>query len=137
MFANALRLLGTRNAFVVHGHDGLDEISVCDRTRVSELRDGLIKTYDIDPETIFGQLAKKENLTGGDPAENAGITRQILLGEKGPMRDVVVINAAAALVAADKAKSLDQGIRQAGEAIDNGSADEKLNQLVTFTQEAA
>jgi anthranilate phosphoribosyltransferase len=84
MFAEALRLLGAKSAFVVHGHDGLDEISVCAPTRVSQLENDMIRTYDIYPEQYFGQLADPDQMTGGDPGENAAITRRILEGEKGP-----------------------------------------------------
>lgn len=135
MFARALQLLGARRAFVVHGHDGLDEISVCAATRVSEVGDKGIATYDIAPELYFGQLADKKDLAGGDPAENAAITRKILAGEKGPRRDVILINAAAALVAAGKADDLKEGIRLAEEAIDSGRAAQKLDALITYTRE--
>ena len=90
MFAEALRLLGARSAFVVHGHDGLDEISVCAPTRVSQLENDMIRTYDIYPEQYFGQLAEPDQMTGGDPEENAAITRRILEGQKGPKRNVVL-----------------------------------------------
>jgi anthranilate phosphoribosyltransferase len=137
MFSQALKLLGTRRAFVVHGHDGLDEISVCAPTRVSELKDGLIRTYDLFPEQVFGRQANPENLEGGDPGTNAEITKRILAGEKGPKRDVVVVNAAAALIAAGMAKDLSQGVQKAEKAIDEGSAFAKLEALVRFTQENA
>jgi anthranilate phosphoribosyltransferase len=137
MFALALQKLGARRALVVHGHDGLDEISVCAPTRVSELADGRIRTYDIRPEPFFGEPAEPEALSGGSPEENAGITRALLDGEKGPRRNVVLINAAAALVAADRAETLSDGIRLAGEAIDRGAARGKLEQLVAFTREHA
>ena len=132
MFANALRLLGVKTAFVVHGHDGLDEISVCAPTRISELKDGLIKTYDIDPAQFFGQTADPDDLVGGNPEENAAITRSILKGGKGPKRDVVVLNTAAALVAAGKAHDLSEGIRLGERAIDTGAAEEKLDQLIDY-----
>lgn len=135
MFARALQLLGTRSAMVVHGHDGLDEISVCAPTRVSELKAGAIRTYDIHPEQYFGGLADPADMAGGDPAANAAITRAILAGEKGPRRNVVLINAGAALVAADKAADLRQGIAQAAAAIDQGKAMEKLQALAAYTQE--
>ena len=133
MFAQALRLLGAKCAFVVHGHDGLDEISVCAPTRISELRDGMIRTYDISPEQFFGQLAPPESLIGGDPTANAAITRNILNGEKGPCRDVVLINAAAALVVTGKAEQLNEGIKLAAQAIDSGAATAKLDNLIRFT----
>jgi anthranilate phosphoribosyltransferase len=135
MFAQALRLLGSRRAMVVHGHDGLDEISVCAPTRVSELHDGLIRTYDITPEQFFGRAADAKDLGGGDPAENAGITRRILGGEKGPQRNVVVLNAAAALMAADVAADLKDGIQRAEAAIDSGAAAGKLEALVAYTRD--
>ena len=135
MFANALKLLGARRAFVVHGHDGLDEISICAPTRVSELKGGLVTTYDLNPEQFFGSLADPETLAGGDAAANAAITRDILAGEKGPRRNVVVLNAAAALVAADKADNLKAALPLAEAAIDTGAAAEKLDALVRFTQE--
>ncbi|NQT10693.1 MAG: anthranilate phosphoribosyltransferase [Desulfobacteraceae bacterium] len=135
MFAEALRLLGAKRAFIVHGHDGLDEISVCAPTRISELKDDLIRTYDITPEPFFGSKAKPEDLAGGDSEENAEITRKILAGEKGPKRDVVVLNASAALVAAGKAKDFNEGISLAQTSIDSGAAAEKLEKLVRYTQE--
>jgi anthranilate phosphoribosyltransferase len=134
MFADALNLLGARRAFVVHGHDGLDEISVCAPTRVSELNEGRVRTYDISPEHFFEDRAKPEDMTGGTPSENAQITRRVLSGkEKGPRRNVVVINAGAALVAAGKAEALKAGVALAGEIIDSGKAEEKLDQLIDFT----
>ncbi len=135
IFAEALRLLGARSAFVVHGHDGLDEISVCAPTRVSQLENDMIRTYDIYPEQYFGRLAEPDQMTGGDPAENAAITRKILTGEKGPKRDVVLLNTAAALVACRKAADLTTGIALAEEAIDSGAAMDKLEALVAYTRD--
>jgi len=135
MFAHALQLLGAKRAFVVHGHDGLDEISVCAPTRVSELKDGFIRTYDISPEQYFGEQAEPADLLGGNPEENAQITRNILNGEKGPKRNVVLINAAAALVAAGQAEDFKQGIRMAETAIDDGTAAKKMEALIKYSQE--
>ncbi len=135
MFANALRLLGVKSAFVVHGHDGLDEISVCAPTRISELKDGLIRTYDITPEQFFGKEADPDALMGGDPKDNAEITQKILKGEKGPKRDIVLLNSSAALVAAGVAEDFTQGIEMAKSSIDNGKAVSKLEELANFTQE--
>jgi len=135
MFAQALQLLGTKRAFVVHGHDGLDEISVCAPTRISELKDGLIRTYDINPEQFFGTLANSRDMAGGSPEENAEITLSILKGEKGPKRDVVLLNTAAALVSADKAAEFQEGIRLAEQSIDEGAALEKLETLIKFTRD--
>ena len=135
MFAEALKMLGSRRAFVVHGHDGLDEISVCASTRVAELAGGQIRTYDISPEQFFGEAADPNELVGGDPARNAEITRSVLGGEKGPRRNVILLNAAAALVAADKASDFSAAIRMAEEAIDSGAATGKLEALAAFTKE--
>jgi anthranilate phosphoribosyltransferase len=137
MFANALKLLGTKRAFVVHGHDGMDEISVCTPTRVSELRDGMIRTYDIAPGQFNIKQADADELTGGDPGTNAAITNGILQGEKSPRRDVVLLNSAAALVAAGKAEDFKTGIRLAEISIDTGAALAKLKALVHFTRENA
>lgn len=135
MFADALRVLGARHAMVVHGHDGLDEISICAPTRVSELKDGRISTYDITPEQFFDQPASPEDLKGGTPQENALITRDILHGKAGPKRDIVVLNAAAALVVASRADNLQKGLKLAADSIDSGAAADKLAALVDFTQE--
>ncbi|MFZ7126323.1 MAG: anthranilate phosphoribosyltransferase [Desulfobacterales bacterium] len=136
MFAETLKRLGSRRAMVVHGHDGLDEISVCAPTRVSELDDGLIRTYDIDPADYFGRLAPPGALEGGDPAKNAVITREILEGRSGDRRNVVLINAAAALVVAGEVSEIGAGIKMAENAIDSGAAREKLEKLVAFTRSA-
>jgi len=135
MFAEALRLLGSRRALVVHGHDGLDEISVCGPTRVTVLRDGLIRTYDIDPERYLGRRAAPEEDAGGDPNRNAEITRGVLAGKNGACRDVVVLNAAAALIAAGKADGMETGLRLAVESIEAGAAAGKLERLVEFTNQ--
>ena len=135
MFAQALKLLGAQSAMVVHGHDGLDEISVCAPTRVSELKAGAIRTYDIQPEHYFGGLAEPDQMAGGNPERNAAITRAILAGETGPRRNVVLINAGAALLAAGKAADLKAGIALAAAAIDQGKALEKLEALAAYTRE--
>lgn len=135
MFAHALRLLGARRAFVVHGQDGLDEISVCAPTRVSELDGGLVRTYDLQPELLLGRKARPEDLVGGDPGLNAEITRRILGGAAGPQRDVVVVNAAAALIAAGAAQDFPSAISGAEKSIDSGKAMEKLDALVRYTNE--
>lgn len=135
MFAAALALLGARRAFVVHGQEGLDEISVCAPTRISELNSGQIRTYDIEPLQFFDQVAAPEDLKGGSAAENAAITRAVLSGEKGPCRDIVLINAAAALTAADQVDDLVLGMALAAESIDSGQALGKLQALVDYTRE--
>jgi len=136
MVANALVLLGVKRAYVVHGHDGLDEISVCAPTRVSEVKDKTVSTYDISPEQFFEAAAEPGALVGGDPDENARITRDILGGaETGPRRQVVVVNAGAALAAAGQAEDIRSGIVLAEEVIDSGRALDKLGALITFTHE--
>lgn len=137
MFAQALRLLGTRRAFVVHGHDGLDEITVCAPTRVSELKDGMIKTYDVTPQQLMGRTAEPQDLVGGNPAANALITKRILAGEKGPKRDVVVVNAAAALIAAGLEEDFQTAIPRAEAALDTGAAAAKLEALIRYTNDNA
>ena len=133
MFAKALKLLGAKRAWAVHGHDGLDEISVCAPTRVSELNDGIIRTYDIFPERFLGRRAEPSDLAGGTPVENAAITRKILSGETGPRRDIVVVNAGAALAAAGVAQNLDDGLKMAETSISSGRAMKKLEALVRAT----
>ncbi|NOY68853.1 MAG: anthranilate phosphoribosyltransferase [Deltaproteobacteria bacterium] len=135
MFANALKLLGAKRAMVVHGHDGLDEISVCAPTRVCEYDGQKILTYDITPERFFGKCAFPDDIRGGSAQENALITKSILNGDKGPCRDIVLINAAGALKVAQKVDDMGSGIELAAEAIDSGTAAEKLDALIRFTQE--
>jgi anthranilate phosphoribosyltransferase len=135
MFSEALKMLGSRRAFVVHGHDGLDEVSVCAPTRVSELSDGQIRTYDISPEQFFEEAADPKELVGGNPDQNADNTRRILDGEKGVRRNVILLNSAVALVAAGKATDLPMGIRLAEEAIDSGAAIDKLKALAEYTKD--
>ncbi|MFW6335278.1 MAG: anthranilate phosphoribosyltransferase, partial [Desulfosalsimonas sp.] len=137
MFARALQRLGTKRALVVHGHDGMDEITVCAPTRVCELKDDRINTYDISPDNYFGRMADPEEILGGDPARSAQIAKNILSGEKGACRDIVLINAAAALMAADRAQSIEEGIEMAESSIDTGAARDKLESLAEFTRENA
>jgi anthranilate phosphoribosyltransferase len=137
MFAKALHLLGVEKALVVHGHDGMDEITTTNLTRVSELTCGQIKSYDLDPLTYFDDYANPKDLTGGNAQTNAAIITAILSGETGPKRDIVLINAGAGLVAAEHASDLHQGIQAAADAIDSGRAMEKLTALIRFTRENA
>ena len=133
-FAEVLRLLGSRRAFVVHGQDGMDEITTTTSTRISELRDGNVRTYEFDPLPLIGDYASPAELAGGEVAENAHITRAVLAGEEGPCRDIVCINAAAEFVAGGKAEDLKEGWTLARESIDTGVALEKLEQLVEATR---
>lgn len=136
MFASALKKLGSKRVIIAHGHDGLDEISVCAATRISELNDGHIKTFDLNPEKYFGELAHPDSIKGGTPEENAEITKNILHGkDTGPKNNIVLINSAAALIAAGKASDLEEGIELSRDSIKNGSANEKLEALINFTRE--
>jgi anthranilate phosphoribosyltransferase len=138
MFAEALRTMGTPRALVVHGEDGMDEITMTGSTRVTELNDGVLKTYDIQPETYFGEAALEQELAGGVIQENAKILRGILSAEiSGAKRHIVLLNAGAALYAADKTDTLAGGIEMAAESIDSGRALEKLEELAAYTQENA
>ncbi len=133
MFAGVLKNLGTKRAFIVHGADGLDEATVTGETRVSELKDGLVTTYNIDPWDFFGETYALKDMKGGTPAENAVITRQILAGEDSPCRKVVLLNAALALVAGNKAGNVREGIDIAAACIDSGAALAKLEALIQHT----
>jgi anthranilate phosphoribosyltransferase len=133
-FAEVLKKLGSRRVLVVHGHDGMDEITLTTTTRCSELKDGSVKTYDIDPLNYFEKTCTNADLEGGTPADNAAITRAILTGGmRGPKRDIVLFNAAASLLAANQAADLAEGIRKAAESIDSGAAYDKLNRLIAFS----
>ncbi len=136
MFADALQRLGTRRALVVHGGDGLDEITIDGPTRVSELRDGQVKTYELSPEMVLDEtLADPEEMRGGDIAENARILVNVLEGEPGGARQVVLLNAAAAIVAGEKADSMRDAVAVARESIDSGAARKKLDILIEYSQE--
>jgi anthranilate phosphoribosyltransferase len=134
--AEALSMLGLRRALVVHGNDGLDEITISTTTRIAELRDGQVRTYEVTPEEFGMQRAPLHAIAGGDAATNAAIVRKILGGEKSARRDVVLLNAAAALVASVRADSLQHALPAAVESIDSGAALAKLDALVRFTSAA-
>ncbi|MFP4012889.1 MAG: anthranilate phosphoribosyltransferase [Chitinispirillaceae bacterium] len=131
--AEVLRNLGTHRAFVVHGLDPIDEISLCNRTRISEIKDGKIETYTVEPEMYGLKRVDPQAVSGGDPQMNAAIIREILEGKKGAARDIVLLNAAFALCAASIVQNPEEGIKAAGEAIDSGAAQNKLRELVDFT----
>ena len=131
MFAAVLKNLGTRRAFIVHGADGLDEATVTGETRVSELKDGTIRTYNLDPVDYFGEIYPAADLTGGDAAVNAQIIKEVLTGEDdGPRRKIVALNAALAIVAGGKADTVREGIAVAEACIANGAALKKLQGLI-------
>ena len=133
--ANVLKNLDSQRAFVVHGRDGLDEITTTTTTQVSELVDGEVNTYTLDPTELGIPTAQPSDLKGGTPEENAEMTLSVLRGEKGPKRDIVLLNAAAAIVAGGKAENITAGLAAAAESIDSGRALEKLEGLKTRSNE--
>ena len=134
--ANVLKNLDSQRAFVVHGGDGLDEITTTTTTQVSELVDGEVNTYTLGPKALGIPAAQPSDLKGGTPEENADMTLSILRGEKGPKRDIVLLNAAAAIVAGGKAADIASGLAAAAESIDSGRALEKLEGLKAKSNEA-
>jgi anthranilate phosphoribosyltransferase len=135
--AQALNLLGLRRALVVHGLDGLDEITISGPTKVAEVREGWVTSYEITPEQFGLKRAPLSEISGGDVKANADIIREILAGKKSPKRDVVVLNAAAALVASGKANSIGEAIPLAADSLDSGKAKAKLAALVEYTNRHA
>jgi anthranilate phosphoribosyltransferase len=133
--AGVLKSLGVGRAMVVHG-SGIDEISTAGPTRVSELREGEVRTYDLFCEEYGIPPASLSDLAGGDAAENARIMERVLDGEDGPARDIVLLNAAAAIYLGGRAECLEDGIRRAEDSIDSGKAREKLDALVRETESA-
>lgn len=136
LLAQVLVRLGAQHCFVVHGLDGLDEITSTDRTRVSEGKAGVVSTFLLEPSEFGLQRAHPKDLVGGNAEDNAVITRDILRGRKGPKRDIVCLNAAPALVAGQKAKTLQDGFHLAQHMIDTGAAMNKLDSLIDFTNKA-
>ena len=134
--ANVLKNLDSQRAFVVHGGDGLDEITTTTTTQVSELVEGEVNTYTLDPRELGIPAAQPSDLKGGTPEENADMTLSILGGDKGPKRDIVLLNAAAAIVAGGKATDIAAGLAVAAESIDSGRALEKLEGLKAKSNEA-
>ncbi len=137
VIARVLLALGAEHALVVHSRDGLDEISVSAPTRVCEVRDGEIRTYEITPGDLGIRVHPLEALAGGDAEENARIARSLLDGEEGARRDVVAANAGAALYVAGAAPTLRDGVRMAREAFASGAAKKKLEELIAATKELA
>src|SRR5579863_3274346 len=133
--AEALSMLGLHRALVVHGLDGLDEITITGPTRVAEARDGIVGTYEVEPEEFGMKRATLADISGGDATENAAIVREVLSGKKSPRRDVVLLNSAAALVAAGRVDHLADGIPLATHSIDSGAAAAELTALARFTSQ--
>ncbi|MBN2062448.1 MAG: anthranilate phosphoribosyltransferase [Deltaproteobacteria bacterium] len=132
--ASVLKKLGAKEAYVVCGEGTFDEISICSQTRVSHLKNKKIVTFEITPEDFGFKRADLKDIVGGDARENATIVRNVLNGEKGPKRDMVLLNSAAAFEVAGLCGSIEEGIKLAEESIDSGNAMKKLEQLVDFTQ---
>lgn len=132
--AEALSMLGLHRALVVHGLDGLDEITITGPTRVAEVREGTIHGYEVTPEEFGFERSGLSEISGGDASENAELIRSILRGDRSPRRNVVLLNSAAALVAAGKADHLKDALPLAIHSIDSGAAAAKLKALVEFTQ---
>jgi len=131
--AEALSMLGLRRALVVHGSDGLDEITITGPTRVAEVREGQVRSYEVTPEEFGLTRGALADIAGGDAAFNAALIRDVLGGKKSAHRDVVLLNAGAALVAAGRADHLRDAVPLAAKSIDSGAALEKLQALIAFS----
>lgn len=135
VMAEVLRELGVQRAMVVHGLDGLDEITTTTETKVSELKDNTVTTYYLSPGRFHFPMANKKDLEGGTPAENAAIIQSIFKGEREARRNMVLINAGAAIYIGKQANTLEEGVRKAEEVVDLGLALQKLNQLIKLSRE--
>jgi anthranilate phosphoribosyltransferase len=134
--AHVLARLGARRAWVVHGADGLDELTTTGASHVAELRDGAVRTFEVTPEDAGLPRAKLEDLKGADAATNAAALRALLEGAPGPYRDIVLLNGAAALMVAGRVEDLRAGVEQAARSIDSGAALDALNRLIAISSEA-
>jgi anthranilate phosphoribosyltransferase len=130
--ARVLGVLGATRAWVVHG-DGLDEITTTGATQVAEWRDGMVRLFNITPEAVGLPRAAKADLIGGDPAHNAAALERLLSGETGPYRDIVLLNAAAAFLVAERAETLREGVGLGRQVIDSGAARDALARLVAIS----
>jgi anthranilate phosphoribosyltransferase len=135
--AKVLKNLRVKRAFVVHGMDGLDEITITGRSKVTELRNGRIRSYFVNPGSFGIKKAALKDIKGGSAKDNASIIKNILTGETGPGRDIVLMNSSVGLLAAGKAKNLKEGVRLAARSIDSAQALEKLEKLVRITKKGA
>jgi anthranilate phosphoribosyltransferase len=136
LVARSLALLGSERAWVVHGADGLDEISTTGYTKVSEVRNGAVNTFYVHPSDFGLPKSAPAALAGGDAADNSAIARRVLAGERGAARDIVVLNAAASLLIAGRAATVTDGIQQASRALDEGAAAAVLERLVSVSTSA-
>jgi anthranilate phosphoribosyltransferase len=137
LIARALALLGSERAWVVHGADGLDEISTTGYTKVSECRDGRVNTFYIHPADMGVPKAAMASLQGGDASVNAGMVRDVLAGKPGPGRDIVLMNAGAVLFLAGRVPSLREGFEMGGAALDSGATADVLDRLVARSNREA
>ncbi len=133
--ASALRELGSERAWVVHGAGGLDELSLCGPSQVTELKDGTLRTFTVTPEDAGLTTGPQEAIRGSAPDDNAQALMNLLMGAKNAYRDIVLLNASAALIVAGKAADLKEGAEMAAQAIDSGRAKETLARLVWITNE--
>ncbi|WP_026487250.1 anthranilate phosphoribosyltransferase [Caldanaerobius polysaccharolyticus] len=133
--AEVLKNMGTERAMVVHGMDGLDEITITSSTLVSEIRDGQIIDYQIDPREYGIPYGRLEDISGSDASYNAKLIIRIFQGERGPARDIVLLNAAAALYVGNAAEDMKEGIKKAADVIDSGAAYDKLNEFIKISRE--
>jgi anthranilate phosphoribosyltransferase len=135
--AHVMKNLGSEHVWVVHGADGLDELTTTGVTKVAELKDGDITVFEVTPEDAGLNRSPLASLKGGDANTNAAAIRDVLGGEPGPFRDIVLLNAAAALIVGGKAANLIDGVERAARAIDSGAAQTALDKLVAVTNEGA
>ena len=135
--AQVLANLGVKRAMVVHGHDGLDEVTLCDTTTVCEVGNGTCRSFVLDPRRLGFQTCRAQDLVGGDAQQNAVIARSILQGEKGPKRDVVLLNSALCLYMADNGLNLQDCVKRAAEIIDSGKAAEQMEKFIRVSNEVS
>lgn len=134
--AHVQKQLGAERVWVMHGADGMDELTTTGVTHVAELADGQVRTFDVTPEDAGLAVASPDDLKGGEPAANAAALRGVLQGQKNAFRDIVLLNAAAGLIVAEKTDTLREGAAMAAEVLDNGRALARLEQLVAISNEA-
>ena len=134
-FAQILKRLGSKHIFIVHGEDGLDEVTLCNNTQITELKNGKISTQKICPSEFGFELAAKSEIKGGDKTENATILKNILNGQKDARRNISALNAALAITCSGKATTITEGVQLSEQSIDSGAALQKLNDLIKFSAE--
>ena len=136
LFRSVLLNLGAEHVWVVHGHDGLDELTTTGSTDVAEVKDGKIRVFEVTPADAGLQPAKLSDLKGGDAKTNAAAIRDVLAGKPGPFRDIALLNAAAALIVGGKVQTLTEGVALAVQSIDSGAAARALDKLIAVSNEA-